>query len=62
MKYNRKINLSLLRLIPIFLLLFLVSSCETITGIFKAGMGLGMFIVIAVIAVIIVIILKLGKK
>ncbi len=39
------------------------TSCEVVKGIFKAGMGFGIFIVIAVIAVIIFIISKLsGKK
>ena len=37
-----------------------VTSCDVIEGIFKAGMGVGIFIVIAVIAVIIFIISKLG--
>ena len=51
-----------------FLLLFifiltLFTSCEVIGDIFKAGMGFGIFIVVAVIAVIIFIISKLtGKK
>lgn len=47
------------------LLMILVSftSCEAIEGIFKAGMGFGIFIVIAAIAVIIFIISKIfGKK
>lgn len=48
------------------LLLLLVSltvtSCDVIEGIFKAGMGVGIFIVIAVIAVIVFIISKLGGR
>lgn len=53
--------------IGINLLLVLVSltfaSCDVIEGIFKAGMGVGIFIVIAIIAVIVFIISKLsGSK
>lgn len=43
-------------------ILTLFSSCEVVEGIFKAGMGVGIFIVIAIIAVIIFIISKLGGK
>ena len=35
-----------------------LSSCEAIAGIFKAGMGFGIFLVIAVVALIIFIIMK----
>ncbi len=62
MKANRNTIQSLLRVIPMFLLLFLLSSCDAIEGIFKAGMGFGIFIVIAVLVVIIGIIVKLRKK
>lgn len=44
------------------LILLVFTSCEVIEGIFKAGMGVGIFIVIAVIAVIIWIISRFGKK
>ena len=40
----------------------LFTSCSAIKGIFKAGMGVGIFMVVAVIAVIIFIISKLGGK
>jgi hypothetical protein len=43
-------------------ILTLFTSCEVIEGIFKAGMGVGIFIVIAVIALIVFIISKLGGK
>jgi hypothetical protein len=39
-----------------------VSSCEAIAGIFKAGMGFGIFIVIAVIGGILFLVFRLGKK
>lgn len=45
------------------LILATFTSCEIVEGIFKAGMGFGIFIVIAVIVLIIFIISKLtGKK
>ncbi len=40
----------------------LFSSCSVVTGIFKAGMGFGIFIVVAIIVVIVVILMKWGKK
>jgi hypothetical protein len=48
-----------------FILLFLsitLSSCEAIAGIFKAGMGFGIFLVIAVVALIAFIAMKVGRK
>lgn len=43
-------------------ILTLFSSCSVIKGIFEAGMGVGIFIVVAVIALIIFVISRLGKK
>ncbi len=40
----------------------LMSSCELIGGIFKAGMGVGIFIVVAIIAVVVALIMRSGKK
>lgn len=45
----------------LFIILFF-TSCEVIGDIFKAGMGFGIFIVIAIIALIIFIISKIGGK
>jgi len=39
-----------------------LSGCEVIGGIFKAGMGVGIFVVIFVIAIIIFIISRIGKN
>ena len=51
------------RLLMVFVVLFLFTSCEFIGDIFKAGMGFGIFIVITVLAVIIFIFAKLfGRK
>ncbi len=38
------------------------SSCEVVGGIFKAGMGVGIFIVILVIALILFLISRMRKK
>ncbi len=43
----------LLRSLPLLLVLILVSSCELVGDIFKAGVGVGVFLVILVVAVII---------
>jgi hypothetical protein len=37
-------------------------SCSAIAGIFKAGMGFGIFLVVLVIIIIVVVISKAGKK
>ncbi|HSD08666.1 hypothetical protein [Flavobacterium sp.] len=51
------------RILALSLVLFSFTSCEVIGDIFKAGMGFGIFIVIAVIALIIFVASKfLGKK
>ncbi len=39
-----------------------VSSCSIIGGIFKAGMGFGIFIVVAIIVIIVFLIVKFGKS
>lgn len=43
-------------------MLCMLSSCEVIAGIFKAGMGFGIFLVVLVIVIIGIVIAKLGKK
>lgn len=44
----------------LLMVLLTATSCEVIGDIFQAGMGVGIFIVIAVIAVIAFIVSKLG--
>lgn len=56
----KKINL--LRVMTLFLISFLFTSCEAIGSIFKAGMGFGIIIVIAVLVVLVFVISKLTKK
>jgi hypothetical protein len=46
----------------LFLFSFLFTSCSLIEGIFKAGMGVGIFIVIGVIALIIFVISRFTGK
>jgi hypothetical protein len=48
--------------VTLFILSSLLSSCAVIGGIFKAGMGFGIFIVVLVIAAIIMLIVRAGKK
>jgi hypothetical protein len=53
---------SILLSVTLFILSSLFSSCAAIAGIFKAGMGFGIFMVVLVIAAIVMLIVKAGKK
>lgn len=53
----KKLNVGIL----LFLAFFAFSSCSVITGIFKAGMGFGIFIVVAIIILVVVLIAKARK-
>ena len=55
---NFKFQLSFLLLS----MLCLLSSCEAIAGIFKAGMGVGIFIAVAVVLLIVFLVMRAGKK
>nr|WP_315250490.1 hypothetical protein [uncultured Flavobacterium sp.] len=46
------------RILVLSIVLFSFTSCEVIGGIFKAGMGVGIFIVIAIIAVLLFVVSK----
>lgn len=51
------------RLLMLLVVLITFTSCSIIGDIFKAGVGVGVFIVIAIIAVILYIVSKIfGKK
>ncbi len=56
----KRINVMKIGLLVIVSILF--TSCEVIEGIFKAGMGVGIFLVILIIAIIIYILNRLVKK
>jgi predicted small secreted protein len=66
LKNDKKINemqkSPLLILFAVLLVSLFVSSCSAIAGIFKAGMGFGIFIVVVIIVIIAVIAMKAGKK
>ncbi|WP_176699283.1 hypothetical protein [Flavobacterium crassostreae] len=50
-------------LLTLITVAFTFTSCEVIGGIFKAGMGVGIFMVIAIIALVLFGVAKLfGKK
>ncbi len=49
-------------LIVLFSCITLLSGCDAITGIFEAGMWVGIFIVAGIIGLIIFIITKMGRK
>jgi|BarGraNGADG00312_1021997.scaffolds.fasta_scaffold24715_2 hypothetical protein len=52
------------KLIILFTLIMslIVSSCSVVSGIFKAGMDFGIFIVIAILIVIVYIVMRVRKK
>ena len=50
------------RIAMLMMVLLSVSSCSLIEGIFKAGMGVGIFIVIIIVAVIAFIISKFMRR
>ena len=55
-------NISL-RIAVLSTILFTFSSCEVIGGIFKAGMGFGIFIVVAIIIGLLFLVSKMfGRK
>ncbi len=51
-----------IHLIVLIFILTFFTSCEAIEGIFKAGMGVGIFIVLAVVGLILYLMSRFGKK
>jgi hypothetical protein len=51
-----------LKLFPFIVLLSMISSCSIVGGIFKAGMGVGIFMVLAVLVIIVWAISKARNK
>ena len=62
--HRNKMNNSSRLIAPLLLtiLSLMVSSCSAIAEIFKAGMGFGIFAVLAVLVVIVFIFMRLRKK
>jgi hypothetical protein len=51
------------RIVMMMIILISITSCSVVKGIFNAGMGVGIFIMVAIIAIAIFIISKIiGKK
>ena len=55
-------NPNFLSAFTLFMMACMLSSCEAIAGIFKAGMGFGIFLVVGVIVLIIVLFMRMGKN
>lgn len=49
-------------IVLLFSILTTLSSCEVVGGIFKAGMGVGIFLVVLVVAVILYFIFRMRKN
>lgn len=50
------------RIVMILIILISVTSCSIVKGIFEAGVGIGIFMVIIVLAIIAFVISKIGGK
>ncbi len=61
MKTLEKIKSKALLSAIFMILLTSLSGCEVIGGIFKAGMGVGIFIVVAVVVLVIYLIARFSK-
>lgn len=59
---NKNHAFSIINLIGLLCITMLLSSCEAIGDIFKAGMGVGIFLVVAVVGIIIFFVMRAGKK
>lgn len=53
-------NLAINTLLALMILSF--SSCEIIGGIFKTGMGVGIFLVVIVVAIVVYIFSRIGRN
>lgn len=53
----------MIRVLMLLIVLALATSCELIGGIFKAGMGVGILIVIAIVGIVVLVLSSLkGNK
>ncbi len=55
-------KLSLLAVCASLLLCTLFSSCAAIAGIFEAGMGFGIFLVIGIVIIVVGLVVRSGKS
>ena len=56
-------QVKLQRILMLLIIMISTTSCSIVEGIFKAGMGVGIFIVVIIVAIVIFIISKIiGKK
>jgi hypothetical protein len=55
-------NVNILKSFILLVMASTLSACQAVEGIFKAGMGVGAFMVIAVVGVIIFLIARLFKS
>lgn len=55
-------NFRFFNVFTLILMSLLVNSCSAIAGIFKAGMGFGIFAVLAVLVIIVFIIMRFRQK
>ena len=53
---------NLITVVMILAISVLLSSCEVVGGIFGAGMGFGIFMILAVVVIAILFMVKLGKN
>ena len=51
-----------LKVLTLFYLSASFTSCDAIAGVFNAGMGVGIFTVLAILVVIVFVIMKIRKK
>jgi hypothetical protein len=51
-------NSNILKALTIFMLSMTLNSCAVVEGIFKTGMGVGIFIVVAIVAIVGIIVVN----
>jgi hypothetical protein len=59
---QKKLMKNLVQLSSLLILITVLSSCEAIAGIFKAGMGVGIFLVLLVVGIILFFVLRARSK
>ena len=62
LKQTSEMRNQFLTLTLLILMLSTFSSCAVVGGIFKAGMGFGIFMVILVLALVVFLISRMGKN